>query len=55
MKAKPKFLGVCSAIANKLEIDAIIVRILALLLILGTGIVPGLIVYFIASFLIDGD
>ena len=53
MKAKPKFLGVCSAIANRYNIDVLLTRIAVLILIITTGIVPGLLIYFIASFLVE--
>jgi phage shock protein C len=44
-----KISGVCSGIAKYFDIDPTLVRVLTVLLIIVTGLVPGLIVYIIAA------
>lgn len=47
-----KLLGVCGGIAEYFNIDASLVRIIVLLLILFSGIVPGVFVYFVVGLFI---
>lgn len=44
-----KFAGVCAGIADYTEIDVTMIRLVAFLLILFTGIFPGLIAYIGAA------
>ena len=44
-----KISGVCSGIAKYFDIDPTLVRVLTVLLIIVTGLVPGLIAYIIAA------
>jgi phage shock protein C len=44
-----KISGVCSGIAKYFDIDPTLVRVLTVLLIIFTGLVPGLIAYIIAA------
>jgi phage shock protein PspC (stress-responsive transcriptional regulator) len=53
MNAKPKFMGVCSFLANKYNVDVTLLRLATLVGIIMTGVVPGILVYFVASFIID--
>ncbi|HUI10023.1 MAG TPA: PspC domain-containing protein [Bacteroidota bacterium] len=43
-----KFAGVCGGIAEYLEVDPTVARLLVVVLDLLTGIVPGLFVYLVA-------
>ncbi len=44
-----KVSGVCGGIAEYFDIDPALVRIIALILIVSSAIIPGLIVYFIIA------
>lgn len=44
-----KVSGVCSGLAEYFDTDVTLVRIIALVIIIGTGVLPGLIAYFIIS------
>ena len=43
-----KIAGVCGGLAEYLEIDSTIVRLIALVLLIFTGFIPMMLVYFIA-------
>jgi phage shock protein PspC (stress-responsive transcriptional regulator) len=43
------FAGVCGGLAEYTGVDSLIVRVLTILVILGTGIIPGLIGYVVAA------
>ena len=47
-KSDCKIAGVCGGLAEDLEIDSTIVRLIAILLLIFTGFVPMMLVYFIA-------
>lgn len=47
-----KVSGVCGGLAEYYNIDANLVRLLALILILFTGVIPGLLVYIVAAIII---
>ena len=47
-KSDCKIAGVCGGLAEYLEIDSTIVRLIAILLLIFTGFVPMMLVYFIA-------
>ncbi len=44
-----KVSGVCSGLAEYFDTDVTLIRILALVIIIGTGVVPGLLAYFIIA------
>lgn len=50
-----KLSGVCGGLAAYCGMDATLMRLLAALVILATGILPGLIVYFIAAIIIPEE
>lgn len=54
--ARPKsdrmFSGVCAGLATYIGMDIAITRVLAALLIIMSGIIPGLIIYIIAAMII---
>jgi len=47
-----KLLGVCGGIAEYFDIDPAVVRIITLILIVCSGFVPGMIIYFIIGLFI---
>ncbi len=44
--------GVCGGIAEYINMDPIVLRLLWILLVIATGIAPGVVVYIIAAFVI---
>ena len=44
-----KISGLCSGIADYLNIDVTVVRLITLVMIIMSGVIPGLLVYFIAA------
>lgn len=46
------FGGICGGLAEYIDIDPSIIRLLWLLVVIFTGFVPGLLVYIIALFII---
>lgn len=44
-----KLTGLCSGLADYFEVDVTIVRLIVLTMIIMTGVVPGLLLYLIAS------
>ena len=44
-----KVSGVCSGLAEFFDTDVTLVRIIAVVIIIGTGILPGLLAYLIAA------
>lgn len=44
-----KITGLCAGLANYLDVDPTIVRLIVLTLVILTGVVPGLLLYLIAS------
>ncbi len=44
--------GVCGGVAEYLNMDPVVLRLLWILLVIITGVFPGLFVYIIASFII---
>ncbi|MBW4061468.1 PspC domain-containing protein [Candidatus Saccharibacteria bacterium] len=44
-----KWLGLCAGIANYVEVDVTIVRLIVVVVTIMTGIFPGLITYLIAA------
>lgn len=46
------FAGICGGLGEYFQIDSIIVRLIWILIVVLTGIFPGVIVYIIAIFLI---
>ncbi|MCC2631205.1 MAG: PspC domain protein [Candidatus Paceibacter sp.] len=51
-KTNRVFAGVCGGVAEYLNIDPTILRVLWVLLVVFTGIFPGVLVYIIAIFII---
>ena len=51
-KKDARILGVCGGLGEYFNIDSNLIRIITALLILATGVVPGLIIYFIAGIII---
>ena len=49
------FAGVCSGLAAYCGMDAVLMRLLVVLMILATGILPGLIAYIIAALIIPEE
>ncbi|MFA5313806.1 MAG: PspC domain-containing protein [Methanomassiliicoccales archaeon] len=52
-KTNAKWLGVCAGIANELDIDPIFVRMLFVVMAVGSAIVPLLIIYVAFAWLMD--
>ena len=46
------FAGICGGLGEYLNIDAVLIRLIWLLVVIFTGIFPGLIIYVIAIFII---
>ena len=46
------FAGLCGGVAEYLNVDSTVIRLIWLLITIFTGLVPGLIVYFIALFIV---
>lgn len=46
-----KISGVCSGIAKYFNVDATLVRIVTILVIIFTGVIPGLIAYALAAWI----
>ncbi len=46
------FAGICGGIGEYLNMDPVLIRLIALIIVLCTGIAPGIIVYIIAIFII---
>jgi phage shock protein C len=46
------FAGVCGGLGEYLNIDPVLIRLLWLLIVIATGIFPGVVVYIIAIFVI---
>ncbi len=44
-----KITGLCAGLADYFEVDATIVRLIVMVVALTTWVVPGILVYFIAS------
>ncbi len=44
-----KLTGLCAGLADYFEVDATIVRLIVMVVALTTWVVPGILVYFIAS------
>ena len=44
-----KITGLCSGIADYVDVDVTVIRLIVLTLIIMTGVLPGLFVYLIAS------
>ena len=44
-----KLTGFCAGVADYLNIDVTVVRLIALVMIIMSGVLPGLLIYFIAS------
>ena len=44
-----KLSGLCAGLADYLEVDVTIVRLIVLTMVILTGVVPGLLLYLIAS------
>jgi phage shock protein C len=51
-KTNKVFAGICSGLAEYLNIDATVLRLVWTLIVIFTGIVPGVLVYFIALLII---
>ncbi|MCF7885968.1 MAG: PspC domain-containing protein [Candidatus Marinimicrobia bacterium] len=51
-KTDSRILGVCGGLGEYFKIDSNLIRVIAALIILATGVVPGLIIYFIAGLII---
>lgn len=51
-KTDKKILGVCGGIGQALDIDPTLVRLVTVFMCVATGIVPLLVTYFAASFII---
>ena len=49
------FSGVCSGLAAYCGMDAVLMRLLIVLLIIATGILPGLVAYIIAALIIPQE
>lgn len=47
-----KVLGICQGLAEYFEIDPVLVRVIVLLAIIFTGILPGVLIYFGLGFII---
>jgi phage shock protein C len=47
-----KILGICQGLAEYFDIDPVLVRVIILLAIIFTGILPGIIIYFGLGFII---
>lgn len=47
-----KILGVCQGLAEYFEIDPVLVRVAVLLLIIFTGVIPGVLIYLGLAFII---
>lgn len=47
-----KFLGVCAGIADRLNVDVVLIRILVVLLALATAIIPSLIIYVVVALIL---
>ena len=50
-----KLAGVCAGIANYLDIDVTVVRLIVLTLTVMTGMLPGLFLYVVASLIIPKE
>ena len=46
------FAGICGGLGEYLNIDAVLIRLIWLLVVIFTGIFPGLIIYVISIFII---
>lgn len=46
------FAGICGGLGEYADIDPVIVRLIWLLIVVFTGIIPGIIVYGVATFII---
>ncbi len=46
-----KISGICSGVAKYFELDPTLVRLIWILIVFFTGIVPGVIIYIIAAFI----
>ena len=44
-----KIMGLCGGIAEYAEVDSTVVRLIVLTLIILTGVLPGMFLYFVAS------
>jgi phage shock protein C len=44
-----KITGLCSGIADYVDVDVTVIRLIVLTVIIMTGVLPGLVVYLIAS------
>ena len=51
-KTDARILGICGGLGEYFNIDSNLIRLIAALLILSTGVMPGLIIYFIAGIII---
>lgn len=47
--AEGKIMGVCAGLADYFEVDVTLIRLLVLAIIFFSGIIPGIIFYFIAG------
>jgi len=47
-----RILGVCGGLGEYFDIDSNLIRLITTILIISTGIAPGLIIYFIAGMII---
>ncbi len=47
-----KILGICQGLAEYFEIDPVLVRVMVLLIIIFTGVLPGVLIYFGLIFVI---
>jgi phage shock protein C len=50
-----KISGLCAGLADYLNIDVSVVRLVALVLIIMSGVIPGLLIYFIAAAIIPKE
>lgn len=54
-KNDAKILGVCGGLAEYFDLDSNLIRLIATLLIVATGIFPGLIIYFVTGMIIPRE
>jgi len=54
-KQDAKLLGVCGGLGEYFNIDSNLIRLITAILILSTGIIPGLLIYFIAGMIIPEE
>lgn len=44
-----KFMGLCGGIAEYVDVDSTVVRLIVLTLVIFSGVIPGLLLYLIAA------